>query len=56
MRLEVAKSNRTQTLQTARTRRIKRIALIAGITLAILILVTVAIYLGAFVILSPMMG
>jgi uncharacterized membrane protein len=41
---------------TPRTRRLRRIAVIAGITLVVLILVAVGIYVGAFVILSPMMG
>ena len=41
---------------TLRARRLKRVAVIAGITLVILILVAVGIYVGAFVILSPMMG
>ena len=39
-----------------RTRRPKRVAVIAGITLVILIALAVGIYVGAFVILSPMMG
>jgi hypothetical protein len=41
---------------TLRTRRLKRVAVIAGITLVILIAIAVGIYVGAFVILSPMMG
>jgi len=41
---------------TPRTRRLRRVAVIAGITLVVLILVAVGIYVGAFVILSPMMG
>jgi hypothetical protein len=41
---------------TLRARRLKRVAVIAGITLVILIVLAVGIYLGAFVILSPMMG
>lgn len=41
---------------TVQRRRLKRIAVVAGITLVVLILVAVGIYLGAFVILSPMMG
>ena len=40
----------------ARARRLKRVAVIAGITLAVLILVAVGIYVIAFVILAPMMG
>jgi hypothetical protein len=39
-----------------RTRRLKRVAVIAGITLVILIVLAVSIYVGVFVILSPMMG
>jgi len=39
-----------------RTRTVKRVAVIAGIMLVILIAVAIAIYVGAFVILSPMMG
>jgi putative Ca2+/H+ antiporter (TMEM165/GDT1 family) len=39
-----------------RGRRLRRIAVIAGITLAVLIVLAVSIYVGAFVILSPMMG
>jgi hypothetical protein len=42
--------------ETLRTRRLRRLALIAGITLVILIAVAIGIYVGAFVILSPMMG
>jgi hypothetical protein len=39
-----------------RTRWLKRVAMIAGMALVILIIVAVGIYVGAFVILSPMMG
>jgi hypothetical protein len=39
-----------------RTRGLKRIAVIAGIMLVIFIVFAVAIYVGVFVILSPMMG
>ena len=39
-----------------RTRTLKRVAVIAGITLVVLIALAVGIYVGAFVILSPMMG
>ena len=46
----------SDTTEAVRTRRLKRIAVIAGITLAILIVIAVVIYVGAFVILSPMMG
>jgi hypothetical protein len=42
--------------ETVRTRRLKRVAVIAGIALVILLLVAVGIYVGAFVILAPMMG
>jgi hypothetical protein len=38
------------------TRTLRRVAVIAGITLLVLIAVAVCIYVGAFVILSPMMG
>ena len=44
------------TADPLRARRLKRVAVIAGITLVILIVLAVGIYLGAFVILSPMMG
>ncbi|MGC2655540.1 MAG: hypothetical protein WA317_18510 [Mycobacterium sp.] len=39
-----------------RARRLKRVAVIAGIMLVVSILVAVAIYVIAFVILAPMMG
>jgi hypothetical protein len=39
-----------------RERRLGHIALIAGITLVILIALAVGIYVGVFVIRSPMMG
>ncbi|BBZ49230.1 hypothetical protein H7H82_08960 [Mycobacterium heidelbergense] len=39
-----------------RARRLRRVAVIAGITLLALIILAVGIYVGAFVILSPMMG
>ena len=42
--------------EAPRTRTLKRVAVIAGITLVVLIAVTVCIYVGAFVILAPMMG
>jgi hypothetical protein len=38
------------------TRRLSRVAAIAGISLVVLITVAVGIYVGAFVMLSPMMG
>jgi uncharacterized membrane protein len=41
---------------TLRARRLKRVAVIARIALVILILVALGIYVGAFLILSPMMG
>lgn len=41
---------------TVGTRRIKRIAVIAAITLLLLIVIAVAIYVGAFVILAPAMA
>jgi hypothetical protein len=41
---------------TLRTRRLKRVAVIAGITLVVLIVLSIGIYFGAFVILTPMMG
>ena len=41
---------------TRRARRRKRVAVITGIALVILIGIAVGIYVGAFVILSPMMG
>ena len=39
-----------------RARRLKRVAVIAGITLLILIVLAIGIYVGVFVILSPMVG
>jgi len=48
--------DRPDTTDALRTRRLKRVAVIAGITLVILIVVAIGIYVGAFVILSPMMG
>ncbi len=39
-----------------RTRRLKCVAVIAGIMLVILIVLAVGIYVGVFVVLSPMMG
>lgn len=39
-----------------RTRRLRRVAVIAGVTLVVLLLIAVGIYVGVFVILSPMMG
>jgi hypothetical protein len=39
-----------------RARRLKRVGVIAGITLVILIVLAVGIYVGAFIILSPMLG
>jgi hypothetical protein len=41
------------TTDTLGTRRLKRIAVVAGITLAVLIVIAIGIYVGAFVILSP---
>ncbi|CAM4158788.1 hypothetical protein MB901379_01142 [Mycobacterium basiliense] len=41
---------------TVAMRRLRRIAVIAGITLVVFIVVVVGIYVGAFTILSPMMG
>ena len=41
---------------TLRTRRLKRVAVIAGIMLVVLIVIAIGIYVGAFVILSPVMG
>ena len=45
-----------ETTDAVRTRRLKRVAVIAGITLIVLIVLAVCIYVGVFVILSPMMG
>jgi hypothetical protein len=39
-----------------RTRRLKRVAVIAAITLLILIVLAVGIYIGVFVIPSPLTG
>jgi hypothetical protein len=33
-----------------------RVAVVAGITLIVLVVIAIGIYVGAFVILSPMMG
>jgi hypothetical protein len=48
--------DKADTTDTLRRRRLKRAGVIAGITLVILIVVAVGIYVGAFVILSPMTG
>ena len=48
--------NGPDTTDTVRTRGLKRVAVVAGITLVVLIVIAIAIYVGAFVILSPMMG
>jgi hypothetical protein len=45
-----------ETTEMRRTRRLRRVALIALITLAILVVVAAGVYVGAFVILSPMLG
>lgn len=37
-------------------RRLRRVAVITGITLVVLILVAVAVYVIAFIILAPVMG
>jgi hypothetical protein len=37
-------------------RRLRRVVVITGITLIVLILVAVAVYVIAFIILAPMMG
>jgi hypothetical protein len=42
------------TTDTVRTRWLERVAVVAAITLAVLIVLTVSIYVGVFVILSPM--
>ena len=42
--------------EAVRTRRLKRVAVIAGIALVIFMVLAVCIYVGVFVILSPMMG
>jgi uncharacterized membrane protein len=44
------------TTDILRTRRLKRVAVIAGITLVALVVIAIGIYVGAFVILSPVMG
>jgi hypothetical protein len=46
----------SETTEIERTRRLRHVAIIAGITLAALVLVAVAVYVIAFVILSPMLG
>jgi hypothetical protein len=40
----------------AKTRGLRRVAVIAGVTLVVLTVIAIGIYVGAFVILSPMMG
>lgn len=42
--------------ETRQTRRLRRVAVIAGITLAVVILVAAAVYVIAFLILSPVLG
>jgi hypothetical protein len=44
------------TIGKPRTRTLGRIALIAAISLVVLIIIAVGIYVGAFMIPSPMMG
>ncbi len=44
------------TTDTDRTRRLPRVAVIAGVMLVVLLIVAVGVYVGVFVILSPMMG
>jgi hypothetical protein len=44
------------TTDTIRTRRHGPVAVIAGVTLVISVLVAIGIYIGVFVISSPMMG
>jgi hypothetical protein len=46
----------SETTEIERTRRRRRVPIIAGITLAALVLVAVAVYVIAFVIPSPMLG
>jgi phage shock protein PspC (stress-responsive transcriptional regulator) len=46
----------SETTEFQRTRRLRRVVIIAVITLAVLVLVAVAVYVIAFVILSPMLG
>jgi hypothetical protein len=48
--------DKADTTDMVRTRRLRRAGVIAGSTLVVLILVVVAIYVIAFVILSPMMA
>ncbi|BBY04582.1 hypothetical protein ACKUT9_10625 [Mycobacterium seoulense] len=46
-----------ETTGTVRTRRLRRVAMMAaGIALAVVVVLAVSIYVGVFVILSPMMG
>ncbi|MGD1240896.1 hypothetical protein [Mycobacterium seoulense] len=45
-----------ETTGTVRTRRLRRVAMAAGIALAVVVVLAVSIYVGVFVILSPMMG
>ena len=46
----------SETAEIQRTNRLRRVAINAVITLAVLVLVAVAVYVIAFVILSPMLG
>ncbi|BBZ73810.1 hypothetical protein MPRS_49030 [Mycobacterium paraseoulense] len=45
-----------ETTETLRTRRLRRVAMAAGTPLAVVVVLAVSIYVGVFVILSPMLG
>ena len=49
-------AHRTWFDDTADTRLLRRIIIVAGLVLAVLILVAVAIYAAAFIMLAPMMA
>ena len=55
-RPKVAADDQHPARRLAAPRRLRRVPLIALITLAILLVVAVGVYIGAFVILSPMLG
>jgi hypothetical protein len=52
---EIQPSDQTEHAEPADTHTVRRIAVTVGIVVAVLILVAVAIYAVAFVILAPMM-
>jgi len=52
---EIQRPTRTGHSEPTGTRRLHRVLVTVGLVLAVLILVVVAIYAGAFLILAPMM-